>query len=153
MWLAVLILSGRRQGDLKNIQSGGVTTRGDSSYVLLPKDKMSQNNLVAFNFRWIWTLRVDLEPIKNEFLRLVEKEEKPFEMINIQKVRRLSDFRLHAIRNRRAIELAIEGHSEEQIMSYIGWASKSSLLRYTQVPTAVLATFNGYCEALEFINK
>ena len=152
-WLAVLILSGRRQGDLKNITRHGVTNSEGMCYVILPKDKMSQNSLVAFNFEWKWNLKTELRPLRVRFFKMLQEREKPFENINIQRVRRLCEFRLHALRNRKAIQLAIDGYSDDQIMSNIGWACKTSLLRYTQVPTVVLRSFSTYDEALEFINK
>ena len=152
-WLAVLILSGRRQGDLINMRSSGVTAQGNDCYVMLPKDKMHQNSIVAFHFSWDWSLAIDLQPIKEDFYLMVNKHDAPFSDVNIQKIKRRCDFRLHAIRNRRAIEMAVQGSTEEEIMSSIGWANKISLLRYTQVPVAVLGSFNCYDDALAFLNN
>ena len=153
VWLTVLILSGRRQSDVNKISAGSLKNDGNATFVLLPKDKMHQNSLISFEFRWAWNLDFDLQPLKCEFFRLFSNCEKPFNNINIQSVRRKCDFKLHALRNRKAIMLAIEGRTKEYIMSYIGWSSDQSLLRYTRVPITILNKFTSYDDALKFISK
>ena len=123
------------------------------TFVILPKDKMHQNSMISFQFQWIWNLSFDLQPLKHEFFRLFSNFEKPFSNINIQSVRRKCDFKLHALRNRKAILLAIEGRSKEYIMNTIGWSSEQSLMRYTRVPIQILNKFNSYDEALTFIRN
>ena len=52
-----------------------------------------------------------------------------------------------------AVLLAIQGMSEDMIMSTIGWSSRASLLRYLKVPVAVLSSFQNYEEAVNFIQR
>ena len=151
VWLAVLTLSGRRQGDIAKVTSSGVSYDGDRTFVLLPKDKSHQNSLVSFQFSWDWHLDIEIGPLKKEFSRLVETEQYPFKNINVQAIRRKCDFKLHALRNYKAILLAIHGDSKETIMSKIGWASEQSLLRYLRVPVEVLCRFENYEQAYNFL--
>ena len=151
VWLAILTLSGRRQGDVAKITQSGVNSEGDRTFILLPKDKSHQNSLVSFQVCWRWQLDIDLAPLKEEFKRLLQAEPFPFKEINVQAVRRKCNFKLHAIRNYSAILLAIRGYSKEAIMNKIGWASEQSLLRYIRVPVEILSQFSNYEEAFKFL--
>ena len=151
VWLSILILSGRRQGDIAKITQSCVTHKENTTFVLLPKDKAHQNSLVSFEFDWTWRLEESVDKYREAFFELLRQEKFPFKSVNVQAVRRKINFKLHALRNYKAICLAIDGFSKENIMSKIGWASEQSLLRYVRVPLAVLYKFENYDDAFAFL--
>lgn len=52
---------------------------------------------------------------------------------NWNRIRRITRLKLHALRNRFAIRLMIEGVSEEMIMDRLGWRDRRSLRRYVRL--------------------
>ena len=94
---------------------------------------------------------IDLVPLKADFEELVAVEAFPFANVNVQRIRRICDFKLHALRNRFAIILAIKGNSQEFIMSKVGWSSAQSFLRYVRIPVSMFSQFESYSQAYDFL--
>ena len=72
------------------------------------------------------------------------KEEQPFADVKWHKIRRMTESRLHSLRNRKAILLLRSGESEEEVKIRLGWSSLDSLTRYTKMPKSMLKAFDTY---------
>ena len=107
--VSIMIASGRRAVDIGRIHKEGVQKVGGRWFVTLAKDKV--NSLpVNFSFNFEDSL-IDEPEMTNRLNRELELNTKPFEKVNWQRIRKKADFRLHSLRNRKAIKLILQGLS------------------------------------------
>ena len=149
----IMICSGRRFIDVSRIDTKTLKLLGDKFICKIEKTKTSSLP-VLFSFEFSdRELLVDWKFYKARFLDICRKEEKPFENTNMQKIRRLADYTIHATRHRKALSLIREGNTIPETLNFIGWSSESSFLRYTKIPVADIKAFNSLDETVNFINS
>ena len=139
-----MALSGRRATDIENIETKNVTDLGNSLLVTLNGDKCN-SGFVGFSL--VWDSDKILEPFIDKAKRYwstAKRSPKPFSDTNWQKIRRSVSFRLHSLRNRKAIISLMEGKSVEEVKILLGWADINSLARYTKVDPGTLKLFSSY---------
>ena len=141
-WTILVTISGRRFKDISRVKWRNVQTTETGVFCLINRDKVSQHKNVNFGFNWSdWDVDFDLNEFKTWFLKSLKDRKSGFVVKGAnqeklacnmkQKIKRRGGFRLHSIRNRRAIACLISGKSEEQTRQKIGWRSLTTLYRYT----------------------
>ena len=94
LWL--MILSGRRAADISRIRSADLSFKDSHVYLSLSRDKVNSSPVV-FSFEWRSSLDADLEASEAFFREIAQREERPFETVNWQLLRRKADFRIHGL--------------------------------------------------------
>ena len=148
-YLKLLILTGRRSCDILRISWESIKFRKGNCCVVIPRDKTSKNNLVSFEVKFSdWDLSGNVEELKKWLLTGSQTKSGNIfpEKFQKQNVARKCKFRVHSLRNRRAIIMLINGSTEAQVMSHIGWTSCASLLRYAKVSVSFIKNFENYNE-------
>ena len=142
VWTILVTITGRRFKDIGRLRWKNVTLTKDGVFCLVNKDKCSKFKNVNFGFEWSdWDLNFDLVEFKSWLISNKLNGAKGFVVKNgnneklannmKQNIKRKGGFRLHSIRNRRAIVLLINGKSEEATRAKIGWKNLNTLYRYT----------------------
>ena len=153
VFVAILAASGRRSIDIIRINSKQVKNSGPKCFATIRKDKTHRTPVT---FSWTWEAEFnDRERMKNlkiVFQNMLENSIYPFENVKVNKIRKRISFRLHGFRHRRAIDMIRKGSSKEDTMSYIGWASESSLTTYIKLSITDLKSFQTLEECINFIN-
>ena len=148
-YLQLLILTGRRSCDILRISWESIKIRKGKWCVVIPRDKTSKNQLVSFEVNFSdWDLSGNVEDLKKWLKTGADTKTGNIFPTNFQKqnVARKCKFRIHALRNRRAIIMLIKGTPEAEVMSKIGWTSCASLLRYAKVSVSFIKNFENYNE-------
>ena len=105
--VSIMIASGRRAVDVSRIVSEGVQNVEGRWFVTLGRDKVNALPVnFSFNFEDPVLGGSDMSEIMKHAL---ESNDRPFCNINWQKIRKKAKFRLHSLRNRKAIKLILEG--------------------------------------------
>lgn len=142
VWTILVAITGRRYKDIGRVKWNDVQITTEGVFCLIAKDKVSQSTNVNFGFLWTdWDVGFDISSFKSWFLENKKRRKVGFVVkgANVekiagnmkQKIKRRGGFRLHSLRNRRAITMLIGGKTEEQTRQKIGWRSLMSLYRYT----------------------
>ena len=142
VWIMLVTITGRRFKDIGRLKWKNVTLTKDGVFCLVNKDKCSKFKNVNFGFLWNdWDLQFDLVEFKSWLISNKLAGAKGFVVKDVnneklannmkQRIKRKGGFRLHSIRNRRAIVLLINGKSEEATRAKIGWKNLNTLYRYT----------------------
>lgn len=160
LWVVIAALSGRRFKDVSRITWQNVSIQDDKVSVLLMKDKANQSRFVSFGFDFAnWDLAdFDITSLIENFKKNKSSKNGKEKVIAGAKKHNIKNrcqnlFRCHSLRNRASIKLIIEGKSEEQVQSAIGWKSITSLYRYTVLSLTELQKFDNYMEAHSHIMK
>ena len=156
-FIQFMAISGRRSADLMRMKWNLIKIKKKEVSVVLPKDKTHRNSLVSFTFNLDeYDLAIGKEEFTSWLTRSVRrksgkvfKEEQLRKHQIIFKCRRA--FRLHSLRNRKAITLLTAGKTPEEVKSRIGWASLQSLLRYTKVSVEFIKKFKNYTQVVNFL--
>ena len=156
-FVKLMAITGRRAIDLLRLRWNLINISGNRVCAVLPKDKTHRNALVSFTFEFN---EYDLALGKRDFVAWLKKGVKTnskklvFENFKKQQVTtKCRTFKLHSLRNRKAISMLVNGKSPEQVQDKIGWASLHSLLRYTKLSVEFIQSFNSYNEVVEFLFK
>ena len=160
LWVVIAALSGRRFKDVSRISWQNVSIQGDKVSVLLMKDKANQSRFVSFGFDFAnWDLEeFSIATLVENFKKnKITKSGKEKVIAGARKHniknRCQNLFRCHSLRNRASIKLIIEGKTEEQVQTAIGWKSITSLYRYTVLSLTELQKFENYMAAHTHIMK
>ena len=149
-----MAISGRRSVDLLRLQWSGIRINEKRVSAVIGKDKTHRNSLVSFTFDLD---EYDLPLGKSDFIKHLKigvKHGKGAVFKNFKKQQvttKSKTFRIHALRNRKAISMLIKGSSVEDVKSKIGWATTASLLRYTKVSINFITTFKSYSSLVKFL--
>ena len=144
--------SGRRAIDISRIQKKATFYSDDKWFVTLDKDK--QNALpVNFSFKFDDVLFEEMAQLQKRLSSAFQKSDAPFNRVNWQKLRRKAEFRLHSLRNRKAIKLILEGLSVQEVQIALGWSDLKSLQRYLKISPDAIRILNSYEKVLSVIEK
>ena len=150
MLVEIMLASGRRAVDIMRIRSSAIIQQNGVFFVTLEKDK--QNSLpVNFAFDFSDALFTDPQECIRRLSSILLASERPFKEVSLQRIRRKAVFRLHSLRNRKAIKLILAGVSVQEIQLALGWSDIKSLQRYIKLsPNAILA-LNSYEKVLNTV--
>ena len=139
MLVEIMVASGRRAVDVMRIRSSAVIQQNGVFFATLEKDK--QNSLpVSFAFEFTDELFLHPQDCVTRLSTMLSSAERPFKQVSLQRIRRKAAFRLHSLRNRKAIKLILAGVSVHEIQLALGWSDIKSLQRYIKLsPNAILA--------------
>ena len=147
-----MIASGRRAVDIIRIQSSAVTQQNGVFFVTLEKDK--QNSLpVNFAFDFADALFEDSQNCAERLTKILDQSEEPFKMVSLQAIRRKAAFRLHSLRNRKAIKSILAGLSIHEIQMALGWSDLKSLQRYLKLSPNAIVALDSYEKVLKTVLK
>ena len=129
---------------------------------MISRDKVSQSKNVNFGFQWSdWDVNFDISGFKKWFLENKRDKTQGFVVkgANVEKsagnmkqrIKRRGGFRLHSLRNRRAIAMLISGKSDEHTRQKIGWRSLNSLYRYTIINSEEIVKCKNYKQCRKLI--
>ena len=139
--LHILLCCGRRRRDLARITSDNIRMDDGKFLARLPFDKMNQEPITFYiDFSSIpltWSLFSPTQ-LKEALEEVLSLSEKPFEFVRPSSFSREVGFRVHGLRSIKAVYMTLEGISDADIMSYIGWANLRSLERYRRLDRSVL---------------
>ena len=153
--LHILLCCGRRRRDLARITSSNIRNEHGRFLARLPFDKMNQEPVTFYiDFSSIpmsWSLfsPTQLEEALEAVLALSEQ---PFEFVRPSSFSREVGFRVHGLRSIKAVYMTLEGVSDADIMTNIGWASLKSLDRYRRLDRSVLVGLAELDGAIAFSN-
>ena len=117
--VCTMAASGRRAMDIRRIKSEGVLQSDGKWFVTLDKDK--QNSLpVNFMFEYKDNIFKEVNSLDQRFQNELDRKSEPFENVDWQKLRRMAPFRLHSLRNRRAIKLILAGYEVHEVQMALG---------------------------------
>ena len=126
-----------RMSSSATIQQNGVF------FVTLAKDK--QNSLpVNFAFEFSDPLFTNQQECADRLSAMLLSSETPFNQVSLQKIRRKAVFRLHSLRNRKAIKLILAGVDVQEIQMALGWSDIKSLQRYIKLSPNAIIALNSY---------
>ena len=154
-FIQLMAVTGRRSVDLLRLKWNLVKIKENEVCAVIAKDK-THKGLVSFNFKFD---DYDLPIGKQQFIDVLKngvENESGLVFKNFMKqqvTQKSKTFRLHSLRNRKAISMLVSGATEQEVMSKIGWASLNSLLRYTKVSTSFIKQFSSYSEVVKFLFK
>ena len=170
IWLAILIMSGRRGVDVSRLRWRNVQVFPDQLTCVMEKDKANRSTPTAFVCKF---KDMDVEGANNEEIisALIEQKNKKkgsdyvveiesdgkmsrdhlFKIFK-QKLTRKIEFCIHGIRRRRAVIELLTGKTEDRVSSKIGWRSKKSLLTYVMLSSDQIDCFKNYTEFQLFMN-
>ena len=163
VWTVLVTITGRRFKDISRMKWCNIQLTSSGVYCLVNKDKASQGKSVNFGFSWSdWDLKWNLNSFKKWFLACKKEKNKPgfvVENVNIkseainmkQRIKRRGGWRMHSLRNRKAIIMLIAGKSEENTRAKIGWRSMTSLYRYTIMNHDEISKCSNYEECRKLI--
>ena len=144
--------SGRRAIDISRIQTKAILFTKGRWFTTLEKDK--KNSLpVNFSFNFDDTLFKSSWSLNEQLRITIATTGSPFVDINWQKLRRKATFRLHSLRNRKAVKLILAGQSSHEVQMALGWADLKSLQRYLKISPDAIRTLNSYEKVLSVIHK
>ena len=152
LFMLVLASSGRRSTDIFNVKSSNIVVSGKNFSVKLDRDKMNDRP-VKFIFSWDKSLNIDWQNVDFYFKKLLSLETRPFQSVSVQRLRRISSFHIHGLRNRRSLLLIRDGLSVEEVKSAVGWSSDQSFLRYTKINIVDIKRFLSLDELIEYLNS
>ena len=149
-----MLLSGRRQKDLRRIKWSSIKIKNEKIHFVLPKDKANKTEIVSFSLDLTeWDLQWDIRILERWLLYGMENKtgmcfEKDFKQ---NRVSDICSFKIHSCRNRKAICLLLKGETADSIKSKIGWKDMQSVLRYVKLSLDMIKKFKTYDELLDFI--
>ena len=169
IWLAILIMSGRRGIDVARLKWKNVQLFEHQLTCVMEKDKANKTTPIAFacKFKDLDVEGVNSEEIisilaKNKNLKkgseyVVEiemnegdKRDQAFKIFK-QKLTRRIEFCIHGIRRRRAVIELLKGKTEDRVSSKIGWRSKKSISTYVMLSSDQIDCFKNYSEFQKFM--
>ena len=171
IWLALLIMSGRRGIDIGRLKWKNVQIFSKELSCVMERDKANKTTPVAFvckfedldvegvNKEEIIKMLIENKSHKNGSEYVVEIEnyagnsrDQLFKIFK-QKITRRIQFCIHGIRRRRAVIELLKGKKEDRVSSKIGWRSKKSLTTYVMLGSDQIDNFANYTEFQTFMNN
>ena len=153
-FLALMVLSGRRQKDLRRLKWEAIKIKEEVIHCILPRDKANRTEIVSFSLKLSeWDLNWDISIFERWLSNGIENKqglcfEKTFKQ---NRVSANCSFKIHSCRSRKAIVLLIKGETAETIKSRIGWRDMQSVLRYVKLSIDMIRKFKSYEDLLNFI--
>ena len=171
IWLALLIMSGRRGIDIGRLRWKNVQILAKEITCVMERDKANKTTPVAFVCKFE---DLDVEGVEKEDVLTMLKQQKEnrhgsdfvveiesdgehsrdhlFKIFK-QKITRRIKFCIHGIRRRRAVIELLKGKKEDRVSSKIGWRSKKSLNTYVMLGSDQIDNFKSYTEFQLFMNQ
>ena len=151
--ILIMVCSGRRFIDVSRIDTVGLKVLDGKFVCKIAKTKNSSLPVIfSFEFKDS-DLQVNWKFYQSQFIGICQNNQKPFENTNMQKIRRMSEYTLHATRHRKALSLIRSGTSIQDTLNYIGWSSESSFKRYTKISVEDIKSFISLDATINFINS
>ena len=169
IWLALLIMSGRRGIDVGRLKWKNVQIFENQITCVMEKDKANKTSPTAFvckfkdmdiegvNNAEIISLLIENKKMKRGSDYVVEMEASDCESrdqafkIFKQRLTRRIEFCIHGIRRRRAVIELLKGKTEDRVSSKIGWRSKKTISTYVMLSSDQIDCFKNYTEFQKFM--
>ena len=146
----IMVVSGRRAVDILRIKSTGVLVNENNFFITLDKDK--KNSLpVSFTFNFHDPVITNQDESRLTLLNALQTDEEPFKDVSLQRIRRKANFRLHSLRNRKAILMILDGRDVDEIRMSLGWSDMRSLQRYLKLAPNAIRALNSYDKVLDTV--
>ena len=156
-FIQLMAITGRRAVDLLRLRWNLINISDGRVCAVLPKDKTHRNSLVSFTFEFKeYNLALGKQEFTTWLKTGVKRNSKDYVFEEFKKQRvttKCKNFKLHSLRNRKAISMLVAGKTVEEVKSKIGWNSLESLLRYTKLSVEFIKSFKSYNEVVEFLFK